>query len=272
MDLALQPVRKKRSTTPKSPVAGQLSKFLNSPTPKTAIDLMLICATVGENHWDTLLTQDVVQMIAGSPEIEEKFLTALCKQPGQPFAHSVMDAYLRNSSPQRVSEFLSTDSLKRRNHPATLCLYGASFSSVNGQNLTKVFEVLIKHGLCVDTVVTRNISDIERAASLGHRALLKIVAPHLTRFPEEVVRSILLKSMHPIESISILIDECGVSISNFCSPKMLSIAKQDARCYINARLSRMKRIPESELREDEISDDYLFEIDKLHAQEIVESE
>lgn len=270
MELASTPVRKKRSTTPKSPVAGQLSKFLNSKTPKTAIDLMLICATVGENHWDTLLTEDVVELISSASDLEEKFLTALCKQPGQPFAHLVIDAYLSKSKKESVNNFFSADSLKKRNHPASLCLYGASFSSANGQNLTKVFEVLVKHGLCVDTIVSRNISDIERAASLGHRALLKIVTPHLTSFPEEVIRSILLRSMHPIESISILVDECGVSLSNFSSPKMLSIAKQDARCYISARLSRLSRIPEAELKEDEGADDYLFDIDKANSQEIFE--
>lgn len=265
MEATITPVRKKRSGTPKSPVASQLSRFFNSRSPKSAIDLMLACATIGENHWDTLLDKDTVDLIASSPELEEKFLSALCKQPGLPYAHFVMGCYLKHMDKNSLAKLFSTEALKKRNHPASVCLYGASFSSVSGQNLTKVFEQLLIHGLSADDITDRNISDVARAASLGHKDLLKILIPRLTTLPEDIIRAIFERSMHPIESISIMVDDCGVPLTAFTTPKMLAIAKRDPRCYISARLSRQKRIPEAIFKDDD-SDD-LFEPDRCITQE-----
>jgi len=268
METITTPVRKKRSTTPKSPVAPQLSRFLNNRTPKSAIDLMVACATLGENHWDTLLDKDTVELIASSPALEEKFLTTLCKQPGLPYAHFVMGAYLRHLEQSSLERLFSAESLKRRNHPASICLYGASFSSAGGQNLTKVFEQLLIHGLSADTITDRNLSDVARAASLGHKDLLKVLVPRLTHLPDDVIRAIFERSMHPIDSISILIDECAVPLSVFTNPKMLALAKREPRYYISARLSRQKRIPEILFKDDD-SDD-LFEPDRFLDEEILE--
>jgi hypothetical protein len=248
---------KKRSGNPKSPTAGQLARYLNTKTSKAAVDLMIMCAVVGDNYWETLLDYETVQKISETPDLEDKFITALCKQPGQPFAHEVVNAYFKHISDEAKAIFFSEAALKRRSHPASLCMYGASFSSESGLNLTKVLAQLINHGLSADFIVNRNMADIERAASLGHRALLKIITPRLSIFPEEVIRSILTKSMHPIISISILVDECGVPLVAFSSQKMISIAKQEARCYINARLSRAKRIPEAEIKDDDSSEDHV---------------
>jgi hypothetical protein len=265
METTLTPVRKKRSGTPKSPVAPQLSRFFNTRSPKSAIDLMIACATIGENHWDTLLDKDTVDLIASAPELEEKFLAALCKQPGLPFAHCVMGSYLKHMNKDSIAKLFSTEALKKRNHPASVCLYGASFSSTSGQNLTKVFEQLLVHGLSADDITDRNISDVARAASLGHKDLLKILIPRLTTLPDEIIRAIFERSMHPIESISTLVDECGVPLTAFTTPKMLALAKREPRCYISARLSRQRRIPEAVFKDDD-SDD-LFEPDRCNNQE-----
>lgn len=261
MESTTTPARKKRASTRKSPVASQLSRYNSQKTPKAAVDLMLACANVGENCWDTVMTGDVAASIAAMPALEEKFLQSLCKQPGLPYSAEVMGAYLRNLSDADKKRLLGTEAILRRTHPFNTCIYGASFSSEGGQNLTRVLEQAISHGLCVETLVARNMTEIERAASLGHRNLLKLIAPRLRVFPEEVIRYVLQRGMHPIDSISMLVDECGVPLSSFATTKLLSVAKEDPRCYISGRLSREKPIPEIELK-DEDSTEELFVPDR----------
>jgi hypothetical protein len=211
-----------------------------------------------------MMTPPTAQLIASQSEIEEKFLQNLCKQPGLPYAAEVIGAYLANLTESDRARLLCSEALLRRTHPAITCFYGASFSSESGQNLTRVLEQMIKYGLCVETLVERNISELERAASLGHRNLLKIVTPCLKVFPEDVIRFVISRGMHPIDSISMLVDECGVPLTAFASPKLLAAAKEDPRCYISGRLSREKPIPEVEFK-DEDSTDELFEPDRPYA-------
>ena len=247
--------RKKRTGVPKSPVAPQLSRFRNHGTPKSAVDLMLACATTGEALWATELTPEVAAKIASMPALEEKFLNNLCRQPGLPHAGEVMGAYLQAVGPEGRDRLFAPAEIQRKNHFTTTCFYGASFSSASGHNLTKVVAHMLDNGLCAESLITRNIPELQRAASLGHKALLQLMIPRLSNFPEEVIRSVLQNSMHPIESISILVDECGLPMTTFCNPKFLAGAKATARCYISSRLSRMCRIPEMEAAEDDSCDD-----------------
>ena len=262
MEHTLMLPKKKRSGSLKSPTTAPLSRYLVSKTVKSLTDLLLVCATFGENHWDSLLDEKTVAEISEKPDTQEKFLTALCKQPGLPFSDQILDTYLSRLELNAKQRFFSSASLKRRNHPASLCLYGASFCSPGGKNLTKVLDVLIRHGLNVETVVNRNMSDIERAASLGHRELLRIITPHLNTFPEDVIRSIYTKSMHPIESICILIDECAVDINAFMNTKLLGLAKEETRYYVSARMTRQNRIPIQERKEEDSFEEQITRLER----------
>lgn len=236
---------KQRATVGRMSAENSLLKFVSSQTPEAAVLVMLACAATGEECWVPLLDKEMAERIAANSILTHKLMTGLCKQPGLPYSYVIMETFLTYLNSDAIENIFSPAALKKRSNPAIVCFYNASFSSPSGHHLTKVLEILIRFGLPVEAVALKNIADLERAASFGHRDFLKIIIPELSVLPDEVIKSAMIKSMFPMNSISILVDECNISLKTLAQPRIMASAKPEARSYISARMTRMERIPET---------------------------
>jgi hypothetical protein len=254
------PVHEKTATKPKAS-AGRISaenslfKFLANKTPETAVSVLSACAASGDDCWISMLDRDMAIRISQNASLMSKLVMNLCKQPGMPYADIILDCFLSFLPVESVQALFSGPQIKKRSHPAVTCFYNASFPSPSGINLTQVLAILVKHGLPIETIALKNITDMERAASYGHRNFLVLVVPRLTGVPDEIIKAAMIKSIYPVTSISILVDDCKLPLSLFSQQRFLLLAKPEARSYINARLSRNDRIPEIVYSDNDMSDD-----------------
>jgi hypothetical protein len=228
-------------------IEESLIHFTSTPSPEAAVAVMTVAAATGDSSWEGFVDTAMAADIARNSALCMKFLGSLSKQPPLPHAPHVLDKFLSLLDAQAVAAIFDETALRRRSHPAIACFYHASFASPSGIAITRVLQVYIKYGLPVASVVKKNICDLERATSFGHRSFLKVVIPLLQELPDEVVRSALCKSLCPMESISILVDDCSIPLQKLTTPRLLAMAKPEARCYLHARHTRQFPIPETVL-------------------------
>lgn len=235
---------KSKASAGRMSAENSMIKFLTNKSPEAAVNLLTACAATGEECWRTMVDAEMAEKLASDKSMFLKFINNMCKLPGSIYAGAILDEVLGLVPKTALDDLFTGPDLKKKSHPASTCFYNASFCSASGVLLTKVLEVLIKHGMPVASVAAKNIADLERAASFGHREFLKIVVPSLPSLHDDVIKAVMVKSMYPMVSISILVDECGIPLSLFASQRILSMAKPEARAYVNARLTRLERIPE----------------------------
>lgn len=235
------------------PSTEDILRYINTNAPGSAIGVVHSCAESGAPYWRLLFAAGFCEQIAKDHVLENEFLARLCKSPALPHAPVIMDAYLARMSKEHLARLFSPSALKRKAHPANECFYGASFMTGDGPALLKMLEVLIQHGLPLTPIAVRNAGDLERCASLAHREFLKVVVPRLEALDDSVIRCVMTKSDRPADAISALIDDCAIPIERFTTSKMMSSAQPQARAYLNAKLARMDRTPQSVITEDEES-------------------
>jgi hypothetical protein len=219
--------------------------YMVEHTPSAAVMVAIQCARDGATHFRELFSAGLGWKLRTDETLEAEFLNVLCKEEGLAYAAPVVECYLDGLDEYDLKRLLTGNPLKKKGHPANACFYGASFTTGSGPHFLDVLDVLIEHGLDLNILSVRNCAELERAASLCHREFLRLVVPKIQSLPEEVVRCVLVKSMKPAESISILVDECGVPLERFLSPKLIAEAQPAARDYVHARAGRQERIPES---------------------------
>jgi hypothetical protein len=222
-----------------------LSQFVVKHAPRAAIEIAHACARTGEVHYGPLFDAGLAERLAADPDLEQAFLDPLCKDVEMIDAAPIVRSYFERIDVTRKMLLLTGPALKKKAHPANACFYGASFATGGGEGFLRTLSVLIDHGLDLETLSVRNSVELERAASVGHREFVELVVPRLLSVSDEVLRCVVTKSDRPAESISILVDGCRVPISRFLAPRIMQVARADAREYIHARLGREDRIAEA---------------------------
>lgn len=225
------------------------ARLLACPLP-VPVNVVIACAR--DNHWlwQTLLAGGLADMIVAAPDTARHFLHTLCSRPGLPYAAEVVAGYLQCAE-GAAEQLFEPAALRKKVHPVNVCFCGASFTGAAGPHLLRVLQVFVAYGLPLDITLQRNSTEIQRAASLVHTGLLRLVAEGECMMPESVLRSVMLKSQRSAEGISFLVDECRVPLDRFLNPKLFEKAPPPTRTYLNARRARCSRIPESIVAEED---------------------
>lgn len=222
------------------------AKFVVDNATRSALDVVSACAVDGAPYWELLFSQGLADAISEDQEFESEFFQRLCAKRGLPYSARIVDTYLQQMPDDRRKRFLDVAALKRKAHPINQVFYGASFMNPSGQYMLDVFKVFVKHGLTpekVDVVAARCFDDLERTCNLVHEDFMTTVVPMLTRFPEELAQRIVSRSAQAPRVISILVTQCGVSITTFSDPKIMVMARPDVQAYISAMEARLQREP-----------------------------
>lgn len=239
-----------------SPQIYDFLKFIVNRAGKSAVAIVNTCAMDNSPYWRAMFEVGMADAISEDPALESEFLGRMCEKPGLPYAHKLMDAYLREMPMDRKEKLFSIPGLKKRGHHFSICFYNASFQNSCGNHLLNVLKVMIEHGLPLQPILDRNYADIERAALLGHVDFLKTITQTGAKLPDALLQSILQRSSEvndgrDVEVLNILLDQCGVELDQVLGEKVISFAGKTARSYLNARRVRAQRIPETELDPEE---------------------
>jgi hypothetical protein len=225
-------------------------RILACPLSST-IAIVLACAQ--DNHWlwQAVLNDETVAQISSQPEVERDLLAMLSEPPGWPFAAEILAGYFQRCDARVLERLYEPGALKRKNHPVNICFSGASFTGDAGKHLMRVLQIYVAYGLPLEITLARNSAEIQRAASLLHEDMLRLVTEGGCAMPDSVIRCVMSKSSRSAEAISFLIDHCHVPLERFLHAKLLDKAQQQARSYVHARRARCERIPESAPTEDD---------------------
>lgn len=229
-------------------------RFIVDRTGRSAVSIVNTCAMDDSPYWRPMFEAGMADAISEDPQLENEFLGRMCAKPGLPHAWKLMDAYLQGMPQERKEKLFSIQGLKKRGHHFSVCFYNASFKTSCGMHLLKVLNVMIAHGLPLQPLIDRNLDEVERAAMLGYTDFLKAITSTGAKLPDEMFKSIMVRSHkdgRDIEILSMLIDQCKVSVDHLLSTKVISEAKPRTRSYLQARSVRQRRIPETAVSAEE---------------------
>ncbi len=231
-------------------------KFIVDRTGKSAVSIINTCAMDDSPYWRPMFEAGMADAISEDPALENEFLGRMCAKPGLPHASKLIDAYLQGMPSDRKEKLFSITGIKKRGHHFSVCFYGASFKNSCGTHLLEVLKVMIVHGLPLQTLIDRNQAEVERAIFLRHTDFLKTITATGAKIPDEIIKSIMQRGQkdkdgRDIELISMLIDDCGVSVEHLMSVKFSEDARPSVRSYLQSRRVRGKRIPETVIDPEE---------------------
>ena len=226
---------------------AQLARFVIDRTPKTAMEVVLTCASDGNETWKLFFQEGMADAISEDKELENEFFQRLCSKRGLPHSATIIDAYLSQMPKARRESLMDISNLKRKQHPVNLSFYCSTFSTQEGEYYLDVFKVFFKHGLTadkLDIVVNRCFDELVRGCQLGNSKFIEAVIPQLKEIPEALLQNIVSRSNIAEEVISIFVNKCNVPIEKFADHRILVSAKPEVAQYISAAVARSTRIPE----------------------------